>query len=179
MVWTQIGFTPWLLGPELRSEHPLGRAVVRGYRADRTKAVLEPTAFAMLPGQGVVAQVDGRRIAAGNPALLTAQGVPDAAALTALAAPDCAAGCTVIYLAVDGRAAGTIALADTLREDAARMIAGVQAAGVTPVLLTGDHEAAARRIAQQIASARCTQAAARRISWNTSTRPSGPAIRSV
>ena len=137
-------------GAELRSEHPLGRAVVRGYRADRTKAVLEPTAFAMLPGQGVVAQVDGRRIAAGNPALLTAQGVPDATALTALAAPDCAAGCTVIYLAVDGRAAGTIALADTLREDAARMIAGVQAAGVTPVLLTGDHEAAARRIAQQI-----------------------------
>ena len=138
-------------GAELRSEHPLGRAVVRGYRADRTKAVLEPTAFAH-------AARPGRRGAGGRPA--DRGGQPRAAH-----SPGCP-GRRGAYGA--GRArlrcglhrssiwpwtaarAGTIALADTLREDAARMIAGVQAAGVTPVLLTGDHEAAARRIAQQI-----------------------------
>ena len=56
-------------------------------------------------------------------------------------------GCTVTWLAVDGKAAGFIALSDTLRPDAEKTVAGIRDAGVSPVLLTGDHENAARFIA--------------------------------
>ena len=56
----------------------------------------------------------------------------------------------MIYLAADGQLAGLLALADTLRSDAADMIARVKACGVSPVLLTGDHESAARRIAEEL-----------------------------
>lgn len=59
-------------------------------------------------------------------------------------------GCTVILLAADGRMAGILALSDTIREDAADMVAQVKQAGVTPVLLTGDHENAAGQIADQL-----------------------------
>ena len=59
-------------------------------------------------------------------------------------------GCTVVYLAVSGRAAGFLALADTLRPDAPHTIAQVKAAGVIPVLLTGDHSEAAKNIAEQL-----------------------------
>ena len=59
-------------------------------------------------------------------------------------------GCTVIYLAIDGRSAGFLALSDTLRQDAAATVDEVKAAGVTPVLLTGDHKNAAGHIARQL-----------------------------
>ena len=59
-------------------------------------------------------------------------------------------GCTVIYVAVDGRAAGMLALSDTLRPSAAETIRQVRQTGVEPVLLTGDHESAAQHIAGQL-----------------------------
>lgn len=61
-----------------------------------------------------------------------------------------AQGCTVIYLALDGAAAGFIALADTLRPDAAEVVGQVRACGPEPVLLTGDHDSAARTIAGRL-----------------------------
>ncbi len=59
-------------------------------------------------------------------------------------------GCTLVFVTIDGTLAGFLALSDTIREEAARTIAGVKRAGVTPVLLTGDHENAARTIAGSI-----------------------------
>jgi len=70
--------------------------------------------------------------------------------LSQAAVPALEQGCTVIYVAVDGRPAGFLALADTLRPDAAGTIRDVRATGVTPVLLTGDHERAARHIAGEL-----------------------------
>ncbi len=130
---------------EQLSEHPLGKAIVRGARAvGLTLTAAE--SFRMIPGRGVRAQVDGHDLLAGNPALLAEHNVP----LTADAAEELARGCTVTYLAVDGAYAGYIALSDTLRQESSHMIAALSALGVQPVLLTGDHENAARAIADKL-----------------------------
>lgn len=136
-------------GAESRSEHPLGRAIVESCRSEGHE-IPGAESFAMLPGRGVSAVVDGKRVMAGRRELLSDEGtaVPDA--LICEAEKYAASGATVIYLAVNGRAAGIIALADTLRDDAADTIRGVKAAGVEPVLLTGDHAGAARDIAESV-----------------------------
>ncbi len=134
---------------ELRSEHPLGKAVVQCYRA-REGTIPQPEDFEMLPGRGVRAHVMGKAILAGNRALLIERGVALDRAAEQRAEASLSQGCTVIYVAVDGQLAGLIALADTLREESAEMIGRVESLGVQPVLLTGDHESAARAIAGQL-----------------------------
>ena len=132
---------------ELRSEHPLGKAVVAGYQSVSGKIPQSPAQFQMLPGRGVLAVTAGRHLAAGNEKLLADQGValPDAALKAAGVFLD--RGCTVIYLAVNGQLAGFLALSDTLRPEATAMVQEIKAAGAAPVLLTGDHANAARHIA--------------------------------
>lgn len=137
-------------GAEVRSEHPLGKAVVRCYREKTGGAPPAAEDFAMLPGRGVRALVNGRRVAAGNPALLREEGTAPTEDLLQAAAGFAKTGCTLIYLAVDGQCAGFLALADTLRPHGAKIIRQLQSAGVTPVLLTGDHENAAGHIARQL-----------------------------
>ncbi len=132
---------------ERSSEHPLGRAVVQGWQTHSGQAAGEANDFSMLPGRGVTAQTQGRRVAAGNEALLAMCGAPVPQTLRCAAQPYWDRGCTVIYLALDGRAAGFIALSDTLRPQAAQVVAELRGAGVQPVLLTGDNENAARAIA--------------------------------
>ena len=132
-------------GAEQLSEHPLGKAVVAGYREENSGEIAPAESFEMLPGRGVSAVVDGRRVLAGNPQLLADHGVavsPDAERQRLLEE-----GATMIYVAVDGVFAGYLALSDTLRAESAATIAALEAAGVRPVLLTGDHESAAGAIA--------------------------------
>ena len=93
------------------------------------------------------AQIEGRRVLAGNPKLLREKGVELPAGAAEEAEGWLRQGCTVIYLAVDGALAGYVALSDTVRAESAPMIRRIQALGVQPVLLTGDHENAARTIA--------------------------------
>ena len=138
-------------GAEARSEHPLGRAVAACWREEHPGEPLPGSeAFQMLPGRGVQARVDGREVLAGSPALMAERGIPQPPELSARAAPWLEQGCTLICLAADGAAAGFLALADQVRPQAAETIRGVKAAGVTPVLLTGDHENAARTIARAL-----------------------------
>ena len=132
---------------EQMSEHPLGKAIVSCGK----KAGIRPAAaddFQMLPGRGVCAAVEGKTILAGNPELLREHGI-------ALTVPQEAErrmeqGCTVTYVAVNGEFTGYIALSDTLRSESAAMIDALSRLGVQPVLLTGDHENAARAIAGQL-----------------------------
>ncbi len=140
----------WAAGAELRSEHPLGKAIVRCYSEERQTQPPQPEEFQMLPGRGVKAVVQGQEILAGNPELLSEEGVSLSEDIRQAAAKHLSQGCTVVYLAVSGRAAGFLALADTLRPDAPHTIAQVKAAGVIPVLLTGDHSEAAKNIAEQL-----------------------------
>ena len=130
---------------EQMSEHPLGKAIVRGCKRSGA-ALADAGEFRMIPGRGISARVEGRGLLAGNPELLREQGVT----LTEEAGDYLAQGCTVTYLAVDGTYAGYIALSDTIRQESAEMVDALTALGVQPVLLTGDHENAARAIAQRL-----------------------------
>ena len=132
---------------EQLSEHPLGKAIVNCYK--KTGAVpAEITDFAMIPGRGVRAAVEGQTVLAGNPQLLQEHGV--AMAPAPAAQEYIRQGCTVTYVAVDGTFAGFLALSDTLRKESAATIASLSDLGVQPVLLTGDHEAAAQTIAGKL-----------------------------
>ena len=104
----------------------------------------------MLPGRGVQAVINGRTVLAGNPGLLRDNHISLPNEVVNKSEMHLKEGCTVIYLAVDGICAGFIALADTLRKDASSTVDELKASGVTPVLLTGDHENAAVHIARQL-----------------------------
>ena len=136
-------------GAELRSEHPLGKAVIRFYRKSG-REIPEAEQFEMLPGRGVSAVISGKRILAGNLELLKEKAVFLKDQEKKQAEECTKRGCTIMYLAVDGQAAGFIALSDTLRPEAPEMIKELKAAGVTPVLLTGDHGNAAGETAARL-----------------------------
>ena len=134
---------------EARSEHPLGKAVVAGWRETGGELAAAED-FAMLPGRGVSALVGSRRVLAGNIELLASEGAAPGAEMLSAAEEYRERGCTVIYIAVSGAAAGFIALSDTLRPDMADTISAVREAGAEPVLLTGDHRNAAETIAREL-----------------------------
>jgi heavy metal translocating P-type ATPase len=138
---------------ELRSEHPLGKAVVECYQAENAEnkqALKEPEQFSMVPGFGVSAVEDGKKILAGNLKYLKKEQIPVEEEALAQAEQYLKNGCTVIYMAIDGKLTGFLALFDTLREEAAVMIQHLKKSDMTPVLLTGDREEAARHIADEL-----------------------------
>ena len=137
---------------EQMSEHPLGKAVVSCYKESCQKNLPAAEQFEMLPGRGVSAVINGKMLLAGNEELMQESGVEEIALMTmcAEAKEYLQQGCTIIYIAVDQKAAGYIALSDTIREESTAMIDQLTALGVQPVLLTGDHENAAKSIADQL-----------------------------
>lgn len=148
--WTDEDVYRLCSSAELRSEHPLGKAVVDCYKNDYSGAIHQPENFEMIPGQGVSANVDGREILAGNKELFAVHQVVLPDELAEKAEEYLQTGCTIIYVAIAGKAAGLLALSDTLREDAPDTIRQINEAHVTPVLLTGDHEKAAHAIADKL-----------------------------
>ena len=130
------------------SEHPLARAVTSAARARGLDLpAADPGGFQATAGFGVTAQVAGHRVLVGRPAFLTEAGID----LTGLDGPITALegeGHTVVAVARGSRALGVIALADTLRPEAAAAVAALRQAGLTPVLVTGDNPRAAAHIAR-------------------------------
>lgn len=133
---------------EVGSEHPLGQAVVR--RAQEDGLDLPPLdAFQALPGLGVEASVAGRQLLLGSERLLAERGLaPDG--LAQRAAELAAEGATPIFVAIDGRPAGLIALADPLKPEAAEAVRQLQALGLEVWMLTGDNRATAAAIARRV-----------------------------
>ena len=147
-MWTDQELYAMAAGAESRSEHPLGKAVVACYRESTGQTPPACEEFAMLPGRGVQAQVEGHAVLAGNRALLEEAGV--ALPTWPQAEGWLERGSTLIYLSVDGKAAGFLALSDAPRPDGAKVIRAIQEAGAQPVLLTGDHAAAAKTLAGEL-----------------------------
>ena len=133
---------------EASSEHPLAQAVVD---AAFTRGATPPDvqSFEAVPGQGVIAQTDKGEILVGSPAFLTDRGVDFSRAHERIRELE-SAGHTVIAVARNERALGILALGDTLRADAAAAVATLRNAGLKTVLLTGDNERTARRIAAEL-----------------------------
>ena len=130
---------------ERESEHPLARAVVTAADA-RGAEVFVAEAFDSVPGQGALATVNGRRVMVGNRRLMEREAI-DLSALADRRQQLAESGRTAVVVAVDGRAAGLIALADAPRETSIAAVAELRSMAVEVVMLTGDNEATARRIA--------------------------------
>ncbi|MET9881846.1 heavy metal translocating P-type ATPase [Streptomyces sp. NPDC006430] len=133
---------------ERESEHPLAEAVVR-YAEARGARVAQARHFENLPGLGASAVVDGHRVAVGNRRLAEHEGV-DLGPFDDRRAELAATGRTVVIVAVDGRVAALIGIADAPRETAADAVRALHALGIDVVMLTGDNRATAERIAQRL-----------------------------
>ena len=139
-----------LAGAELRSEHPLGKAVVSCFKKKKEFKIPQPEEFRMLPGKGVYSVVEGQEILAGNTELFAENRITFPDSLKIQAEEFLRKGCTVIYIAVNGKMKGFAAVSDTLRTDAPDTIQEIKNIKVTPVLLTGDHESAAEYMAGRL-----------------------------
>jgi P-type Cu2+ transporter len=133
---------------ERESEHPLAEAIVR--RADQDGVAEVPASgFENVPGHGAVAIVEGRRVAVGNLRLMQRDGV-ELRGLGARRQELAAGGRTVVIVAVDGEAAGLVAIADAPRPTARAAVNALHELGVEVVMLTGDNQATAERIAREL-----------------------------
>ena len=133
---------------ERGSEHPLGEAIV-GRAQELGLALAEATEFAAVPGHGIQARIDGHALLLGNRKLMADRAV----ALDGLgerAEQLSAQGKTPMYVAVDGRMAGVIAVADTVRPESKEAVARLHQLGLEVVLLTGDNRRTAEAIAKEL-----------------------------
>ncbi len=130
---------------ERESEHPLARAVVNAAEAEHL-ATVTVERFENIRGQGATALVDGRHVLVGNQRLMSTNSI-DTGALEGTRARLADEGRTAVLVAVDGRAVGVIGIADAPRPSSATMVRELRALGIDVVMLTGDNEATARRIA--------------------------------
>jgi Cu+-exporting ATPase len=135
-------------GVERSSEHPLAEAIVGGAQA-RGLELDEPSAFEAVPGHGVLATVEGRKLAIGNLKLMQREGIA-LGSLESQAAELADQGKTPMYVAVDGQAAGIVAVADTVKADSAEAIAALHRMGIEVVMITGDNRRTAEAIARQV-----------------------------
>jgi Cu+-exporting ATPase len=133
---------------EAGSEHPLAAAIVAAAR-DQGLRLDKPQAFAAVPGQGVRGTVAGRSVLLGNLRLLEAAGV-QTKALADAANRHRAMGETVMFVAIDGKPAGIVAVADPIRNTAREAVAGLKALGLRVVMATGDNLVTAEAVARAV-----------------------------
>jgi Cu+-exporting ATPase len=133
---------------ERSSEHPLGAAIVAGAAARGLK-LSDTVEFRSLAGLGVSARVDSHIVMAGNAALLRNNGI-EPGELGARAEDLRRDGHTVMFVAIDGRAAGLVGVADLVKENAAEALSALRAEGVRVVMLTGDSRVTAEAVARRL-----------------------------
>ncbi len=152
-VVTTIGFTEddvlfLAAAAEIGSEHPLGEAIVTGAR-NRGIETNEPEIFKAVPGHGITAIVDARRVVLGNLAFMKDRGV-EAGAVEETLARLSDEGKTAMVIGVDGELAGVVAVADTVKEDSVAAIERMHELGLEVVMLTGDNRRTADAIGRQV-----------------------------
>ena len=137
-------------GAEKKSEHPLGKAIIRCFKSDIGEEIADAGEFTMIPGQGVKADIKGRTVCAGNDKLMIKEKIQITERVRDLAKKQIEKGTSIIYVAVDGTLCGLLALADSLRDESAGMIKKLAEIGIVPVLITGDNKEAANQIAGEV-----------------------------
>ncbi len=133
---------------ERGSEHPLADAIVRA-AGERGLKLAEAEDFDSPVGKGVMGAVDGRRVLLGNPKFLAEQGV-DTSAMEADAEALRREGATAIFIAVDGRLAGVLGIADPVKATTPEAVRALKAAGIRLVMMTGDNKTTAEAVAKRL-----------------------------
>jgi Cu+-exporting ATPase len=130
------------------SEHPLAQAIVDGAQARKIE-LMEVSDFEAIPGHGVSANVEGRSVLIGNLKLMNREKIPlgELEEKSKSLADD---GKTPMFIAIDGKAAGIVAVADTVKEDSAEAIQALQKLGIEVVMITGDNRRTAEAIARKV-----------------------------
>ncbi len=147
-IWLSDDLLRLAAAVERSSEHPLAEAIVEGAKA-RNLVLADPTAFEAITGHGVLATIEGHKLAIGNLKLMQREGIA-LGGLESQAAELADHGKTPMYVAVDGQAAGLIAVADTVKADSAEAIAALHRMGLEVVMITGDNRRTAEAIARQV-----------------------------
>jgi P-type Cu+ transporter len=132
---------------EQASEHPLAASIVRG-ATDRSLALAQVTNFHSVTGGGVIGIVDGQEVMVGKPDLLRDKGVADMESLQATALQR--QGKTVVWVAIDGRVAGLLAVADPIKSTTKGAVRELHEMGVKIVMLTGDNRRTAATVAESL-----------------------------
>ena len=133
---------------EKNSEHPLGEAIVRGAQ-ERGLKLADPRSFNSIPGQGIEAEAEGSKILLGNRKLMNEQNVDFSATMSQAEALE-ADGKTVMFVALNGQAAGLIAVADTLKEYSVEAVRHLHKLGLEVAMITGDNRRTAEAIARKV-----------------------------
>ncbi|AJA49463.1 putative cadmium-transporting ATPase [Clostridium pasteurianum DSM 525 = ATCC 6013] len=135
---------------EMRSEHPLGKAIVEHFKSVSKVTTKEIENFNMIAGRGVSGKIEKDFIIAGNNKMLSEKSISIPKKISEKADTYINEGCTIIYIAVNQVLAGFIALSDEVRAGASKMIKNIHEIGVSSILLTGDNSRAAYHIANAV-----------------------------
>ena len=137
----------WLAASlERASEHPLGAAIVAAAE-DKNLRLAEPTNFQATAGKGITGTVEDQEVAVGNPALMRETGAFSKGRATSLLVPG---GAISIFVAINGRYAGNIAVADPIKASTPQALADLKAQGIHLLMVTGDNRITAEAIAKQL-----------------------------
>ncbi len=133
---------------EKNSEHPLGEAIVRAAK-DKGMVLKDPDTFEASPGLGIIVNTESKEVLVGNRRLMLANFISLGGLEQTLQSLE-SQGKTAVILAIDKKASGIIAVADTLKEYSAEAVAGLKNLGIETIMLTGDNERTAGTIAKQV-----------------------------
>lgn len=135
---------------EIRSEHPIGSAIIKYIKNIPNISINEPDEFKVIAGRGVEAKINNCSILAGNIEMLADNNISIPEQMEEKVSRYKGVGCTIMYISINDNASGFIALSDTLREDAIDMIKAIERNKVKSILLTGDNRQAACHIAKLV-----------------------------
>jgi Cu+-exporting ATPase len=146
--WTEAGILPLAASLERSSEHPLAAAIVMA-ASHRGSAIKEPTDFASVTGKGVTGKIDGRTVALGNAKLMADLGI-NFGALDKKANALRGDGATALFLAIDDKPGGVIAIADPIKATTQAALAKLRDDGMRIVMLTGDNKTTAEAVGRKL-----------------------------
>lgn len=149
--YSKEDFVQIIASLESKSEHPLGKSIVKHFKNYENRELLEVENFKMIMGRGVRGTVSEKEVLAGNLEFLTDSHITIPLKWTdSNLSPFLEKGSTVIYTSINGKFTGAIILNDVLREDAKEVINSVMKTDIEPILLTGDNEKPAKHMAKQV-----------------------------
>ena len=139
-------FLKILASVEAYSEHPLGKAITSYYK-ENNEELLDIQNFTVNPGKGITANLGEKSILVGNLKLIKDVDINLNKDIINISEEFTKKGCTVIYLSIDNKLIGYVALSDILREEAKEVISYIKSQKINPVMLTGDNKNSAQNIA--------------------------------